>query len=97
MESGAEICPILRHVKLEKKGIQTMHYCSRKYLELRFIALPKSCLHRGGAALIVEAIVDDVDKLVALTNLLRRCNVNPVGRVAELHQVGTMRNLGKHT
>ncbi len=78
----AEVCPITCYFRCEGKGVATIHYISRAHGEIRFITVPKSCLQSERKAIIVDIVVDDLDKLSALKTLMAKFKVKPLALVA---------------
>ncbi len=78
----SELCPTVCHVKFERKGLVTAHYYSRKQGEIRFITIPKSRLQPERKALIAEALVSDIDKLAAITSLMKKFKVKTAALIA---------------
>ena len=82
MELEAEVCYATDRVRLEKKGFLATQYRSRRYGELRFVAIPRSCVRDGGKSLLIDTVLEDVDRVSAIVALLRRARNDVVGYVA---------------
>ena len=78
----AEVCPTTCYVRCEGKGVVTVHYVSRAHREVRFLTVPKSCLQSERKAIVVDIVVDDLDKLSALKTLMAKFKVKPLALAA---------------
>jgi len=92
----AEICPTTCYFRCEGKGVATINYVSRAHREIRFITVPKSCLQSERKAIVVDIVVDDLDKLAALKTLMAKFKVKPLALVAlqTQHSILELEKLG---
>ena len=77
----AEVCVIGSRVLYDRKGfVATYYVLSSTKHEVESMIIPKSCLKEGSSALLVDVILShvDIDKIKALTEVLRRFKVEPI-------------------
>lgn len=82
MELEAEVCYASERVRLEKRGFLTAQYRSRRYNELRFLAIPRSCVRDGGRSALIDTVLEDIDRISAIVTLLKRARNEVLGYVA---------------
>jgi len=68
----APTCYLMERGRLEKGGLIAAQYKSRKYLELKLLAVPKACLGGGDAIALVDIELDDIDSIIALSDVVRK-------------------------
>jgi len=76
MELHCEVCPALREGPLARKGYYATHFseCGRAVM----VGVPRHCLKDKGRAVVVDVVLDSLDKVEAVLAVLRSARVDAV-------------------